>query len=97
MTMTRRVAAAAAGVVLTASMAQAQSGAHYRKFQLGMTLAAVATSTGMRASQAAVVHQRPVLLQDLERRYPRSARVKDVKVKLRELQKISRDKRLCTS
>jgi tol-pal system protein YbgF len=38
-----------------------------------------------------------VLLQDLERRYPRSARVKDVKVKLRELQKISRDKRLCTS
>jgi TolA-binding protein len=38
-----------------------------------------------------------VLLQDLERRYPRSARVKDAKVKLRELQKISRDKRLCTS
>jgi len=70
MTMTRRVAAAAAGVVLTASMAQAQSGAHYRKFQLGMTLAAVATSTGMRASQAAIVHQRPVLLQDLEWRLP---------------------------
>jgi TolA-binding protein len=38
-----------------------------------------------------------VLLQDLEKRYPRSGRVKDVKVKLRELQKISRDKRLCTS
>jgi tol-pal system protein YbgF len=38
-----------------------------------------------------------VLLQDLEKRYPRSSRVKDVKVKLRELQKISRDKRLCTS
>src|SRR5262249_26965451 len=38
-----------------------------------------------------------VLLQDLERRYPRSNRVKDVRVKLRELQKISHDKRLCTS
>jgi tol-pal system protein YbgF len=38
-----------------------------------------------------------VLLQDLEKRYPRSGRVKDVKVKLRELQKISKDKRLCTS
>lgn len=38
-----------------------------------------------------------VLLQDLERRYPRSSRIKDVKVKLRELQKIGRDKRLCTS
>jgi TolA-binding protein len=38
-----------------------------------------------------------VLLQDLEKRYPRSSRIKDVKVKLRELQKISRDKRLCTS
>ena len=38
-----------------------------------------------------------VLLQDLEKRYPRSGRIKDVKVKLRELQKIGRDKRLCTS
>lgn len=38
-----------------------------------------------------------VLLQDMEKRYPRSGRVKDVKVKLRELQKIGRDKRLCTS
>ena len=38
-----------------------------------------------------------VLLQDLEKNYPRSSRVKDAKVKLRELQKISKDKRLCTS
>jgi TolA-binding protein len=38
-----------------------------------------------------------VLLQDMEKRYPRSNRIKDVKVKLRELQKIGRDKRLCTS
>lgn len=38
-----------------------------------------------------------VLLQDLEKRYPRSGRIKDVKVKLRELQRIGRDKRLCTS
>jgi tol-pal system protein YbgF len=38
-----------------------------------------------------------VILQDLERRYPRSGRVKDAKVKLRELQRIGRDKRHCTS
>jgi TolA-binding protein len=37
------------------------------------------------------------ILQDLVHRYPKSPRVADVKVKLRELQKISRDKRLCTS
>jgi TolA-binding protein len=37
------------------------------------------------------------ILQDLARRYPKSPRVADVRIKLRELQKISRDKRLCTS
>jgi tol-pal system protein YbgF len=38
-----------------------------------------------------------IILQDLEKRYPRSGRVKDARVKLRELQKIGKDKRLCTS
>jgi TolA-binding protein len=38
-----------------------------------------------------------VLLQDLEKKFPRSPRVKDARVKLRELQKIAKDKRLCTS
>jgi TolA-binding protein len=37
------------------------------------------------------------ILQDLTRRYPKSARVADVKVKLRELQRIAKDKRYCTS
>jgi TolA-binding protein len=37
------------------------------------------------------------ILQDLVRRYPKSARVGDVKAKLRELQRIAKDKRLCTS
>jgi TolA-binding protein len=37
------------------------------------------------------------LLQDLPRRYPRSPRVNDAKVKLRELQKIAKDRRYCTS
>jgi TolA-binding protein len=37
-----------------------------------------------------------VLLSDIARRYPR-ARPGEVKAKLRELQKISKDKRLCTS
>jgi TolA-binding protein len=38
-----------------------------------------------------------VILSDIARRYPRSGRASDVKAKLRELQKISKDKRLCTS
>jgi tol-pal system protein YbgF len=37
------------------------------------------------------------ILQDLSKRYPRSPRVADVRVKLRELQKIAKDKRQCTS
>jgi TolA-binding protein len=37
------------------------------------------------------------ILQDLARRYPRSQRGPDVKVKLRELQRIAKDKRQCTS
>jgi tol-pal system protein YbgF len=37
------------------------------------------------------------ILQDLTRRYPKSSRVADVKVKLRELQRIAKDKRLCSS
>jgi TolA-binding protein len=37
------------------------------------------------------------ILQDLVRRYPRSPRTADVKAKLRDLQKIAKDKRLCTS
>jgi TolA-binding protein len=36
-----------------------------------------------------------VLLQDLAKRYPRSPRVNDSRVKLRELQRVSRDKRVC--
>jgi hypothetical protein len=61
---------AALGVVLATGVLQAQSGAHYRNFQFGASLASVATLTGVRASQATVVHQRPVLLQDLEWRLP---------------------------
>lgn len=38
-----------------------------------------------------------VLLQDITKRYPKSNRANDVKQKLRELQKIARDKKFCTS
>jgi TolA-binding protein len=38
-----------------------------------------------------------VLLQDLTKRYPKSPRVSEAKQRMRELQKIVRDKRLCTS
>ncbi len=37
------------------------------------------------------------VLGDLVKRYPRSPRVGDAKTKARELQKVSRDKKLCTS
>jgi tol-pal system protein YbgF len=37
------------------------------------------------------------LLQNLPRQYPRSPRANDAKVKLRELQRIAKDKRYCTS
>ncbi len=37
------------------------------------------------------------VLTDLTKRYPKSARVNDAKTKLRELNKIARDKRLCSS
>jgi TolA-binding protein len=36
-----------------------------------------------------------VVLQDLQKRYPRSPRVNDSKVKLRELQRVAKDKRVC--
>ena len=37
------------------------------------------------------------LLQDLLRRYPRTPRVSDAKSRLREIQKMSRDKGACSS
>jgi TolA-binding protein len=38
-----------------------------------------------------------VLFQDLAKRYPKSARADEVKQRLRDLQKIARDKKLCTN
>jgi len=43
----------------------AQDLSRYRRFELGADVAAVSALTGVAASEATIVHQRPVLLQDL--------------------------------
>jgi hypothetical protein len=50
--------------------ADAQTGAHYRDYQLGSGLASVSTLTGMAQSEAKTVHERPAVLQELEWRRP---------------------------
>ena len=54
------------GLVLATHGVAGQSLAQYRNFELGSTLAAVAGLIGVSPSQAKVIHQRPVVLQDLE-------------------------------
>jgi hypothetical protein len=66
MTTSRTLAVCALGLVLVATRVDGQSLAQYRNFELGSSLAAVATLTGVAASQAKTIHQRPAVLQDLE-------------------------------
>jgi len=42
----------------------------YREFRLGMTLPAVAKQTDMELSDATIIHQRPVLIQEMDWRLP---------------------------
>jgi len=53
------------GLVL-AQISEAQSLGQYREFQLGTNVASVAALTGARQSDVKVIHQRPVLIQDME-------------------------------
>jgi hypothetical protein len=48
----------------------AQQGPSYRDFQLGSDLASVSALAGVTAADAKIMHQRPVLIQELEWRLP---------------------------
>ena len=62
----RTLALGLLALLLSTAAVTSQSRASYRDFQLGGDLASVAALTGVEASTATVVHQRPALMQDLE-------------------------------
>jgi hypothetical protein len=53
------------GVVLFGAVAAAQDLSRYREFELGSSVAAVATLTGVAGSELKVIHQRPARIQEL--------------------------------
>jgi hypothetical protein len=55
-----------AAILLLPPVTSAQDLSKYREYQLGMSLAAVATQAGMSPSDARVLHQRPMLIEELE-------------------------------
>jgi hypothetical protein len=61
----RTVAACAFAMTIFGNRLDAQDLSRYRTFELGFDVAAVSALTGVAASEATIVHQRPVLLQDL--------------------------------
>jgi hypothetical protein len=61
----RTVVACAFAMTIVGSRLDAQDLSRYRTFELGTDVAAVSALTGVAASEATIVHQRPVLLQDL--------------------------------
>jgi hypothetical protein len=69
----RTLALCAFGFVCSTPALHAQSLSKYRTFDLGSTLAAVSSATGVAPSEAKTIHQRPAVLQDLEWRPSRWA------------------------
>jgi hypothetical protein len=65
-----RVSALCIAAIASSTPVLAQDLSRYRDYQLGMTLAAVATQAGMKPSDARVLHQRPNLIEELEWRSP---------------------------
>ena len=53
-------------VTLSAHLLHAQEGMRYREFQLGSDVASVGKLIGTAASDVKLIHQRPVVMQDLE-------------------------------
>jgi hypothetical protein len=68
-----RVAVGILALLLSTAAVRGQTGAHYRDFQLGGTLASVAALTGQPVSNARTAHDRPATLQDLEWKRPYSS------------------------
>ena len=66
MTCPRTLAICSVVVVLATHGVDGQSLGQYRDFELGSTLASVASLIGVAQSQAKTIHQRPAVLQDLE-------------------------------
>lgn len=64
----RTVATCAVAMTISGELVHAEDLSRYRKFELGATVAAVATLTGVASSEAKTIHQRPALLQELESR-----------------------------
>ena len=62
----RTVTICAFGIALLGQRLDAQELSRYRTFDLGATLASISTSTGVAASEAKTLHERPALLQNLE-------------------------------
>jgi len=62
----RLVAACAFAMTFVGQAIDAQDLSRYRTFELGATVATVSALTGVEASEATMVHRRPVLLQTLE-------------------------------
>jgi hypothetical protein len=67
---TRALGIGMLGLVLSTSALHGQTAAHYRDFQLGSGIAAVAGETGVAASDAKTVRSRPAILQELQWRRP---------------------------
>jgi hypothetical protein len=61
----RTVAACAFAMTIVSNRLDAQDLSRYRMFELGTDVAALSALTGVPASEATIVHQRPILLQDL--------------------------------
>jgi len=62
----RTLTMVALGLVLSTHTVQSQERARYRDFQLGSALRSVSALTGVAASEAKTVHQRPAVMQELE-------------------------------
>jgi hypothetical protein len=66
MIIARNLAISFCWAVLFAPLIHAQDLSKYRQFHLGMDLPAVAEKADMEPSQARLIHQRPMLIQELE-------------------------------
>jgi hypothetical protein len=62
----RTLTMVALGLVLSTHTVQSQERARYRDFQLGSDVRSVSALTGVAASEAKTVHQRPAVIQELE-------------------------------
>jgi hypothetical protein len=62
----RNLGVSVLGVVLSTYAVNGQAGANYREFRFGSDVASVSALTGVSASQAKTLHERPAMLQELQ-------------------------------